>query len=197
MQSPLDVKTVCIKTIKPSLIHEKFSILVQGIHYELVVRELSNWERDIVLNEDELDRDMPKFFGDYDNNDMLFENNEGDCTTGGINQEKDDEIEEAIFFQTSRLKKKVFLVGMPSIGPPIVDHFLTLDYIVPSLTVIGASLSPPNVLPVKAAVQINGVDGEQPECLYQPPGFHHDHNSTPDRIMLRLTPQVLTNLLNF
>lgn len=42
IQASLSVKRVCIKTIKPNLIHDKLMVVVQGISYELVVRELSN-----------------------------------------------------------------------------------------------------------------------------------------------------------
>lgn len=70
IQAPLAVKRVCIKTLKPILIHEKISVIIQGISYELVVRELSNWEPNIVCNEEALDCELLNCSGDSDNEGM-------------------------------------------------------------------------------------------------------------------------------
>lgn len=67
IQAPLVVKIVCIKTLKPSLIHEKINIVAQGINYELVGRELM----DIVCNDEPLDSEMPHISCDLENEDVL------------------------------------------------------------------------------------------------------------------------------
>lgn len=43
-EAPLAVKRVCIKTLKPSIIHDKIKVIIQGINYDIGARELSNWE---------------------------------------------------------------------------------------------------------------------------------------------------------
>ncbi|CAH1454415.1 unnamed protein product [Lactuca virosa] len=63
-QAPLAIKRVCIKTAQPLLIQDKLSLVVQGIKYDVVVRELSNWEPDILCNEDALDCDLPSLASD-------------------------------------------------------------------------------------------------------------------------------------
>lgn len=90
IQAPLAVKRVCIKTRKPSLIHEKISVIIQGISYELVVRELSNWEPNIVCNEEALDCELLNCSGNSDNEENGYEDNEGECTSSSINQTKFD-----------------------------------------------------------------------------------------------------------
>lgn len=87
---PFMVKMVCIKTLKSSLIHDKISVFILGISNKLVVKEISNWEPDIVFNEETLDRELPNLLGDSDNDENGYEDNEGEdtgeCNTCGINQ---------------------------------------------------------------------------------------------------------------
>ncbi|CAH1433075.1 unnamed protein product [Lactuca virosa] len=92
IQAPLAVKRICIKTLKPSLIHDKISVVVLGISYELVVRELANWEPDIVCNDDILDREMPNLSGDSDNEELECDVNDGEYTLVGNNQDNVDEF---------------------------------------------------------------------------------------------------------
>ncbi|CAH1426155.1 unnamed protein product [Lactuca virosa] len=65
-QAPLATKRACIKTAQPSLIQDKLSLVVQGIKYDVVVRELSNWEPDMLCNEDDLSCDIPSLANDSD-----------------------------------------------------------------------------------------------------------------------------------
>ncbi|CAH1448082.1 unnamed protein product [Lactuca virosa] len=46
--APLAIKRACIKTSKPTLIHETVKVVAQGIEYDVAVREISNWEPDIL-----------------------------------------------------------------------------------------------------------------------------------------------------
>ncbi|CAH1415856.1 unnamed protein product [Lactuca virosa] len=53
----LAVKRVCIKTGKPSLIHDMIKLVAQGVEYGVVMREISNWEPDI-MEEGEIGSDI-------------------------------------------------------------------------------------------------------------------------------------------
>ncbi|CAH1428081.1 unnamed protein product [Lactuca virosa] len=86
-QAPLAIKRVCNKTTKPSLIHDKLSLVVQRILYNVVVREFSNWEPDILCNEEALDCDLPSLSGDSEKGvngfDDIVAEEEGEVTPKG------------------------------------------------------------------------------------------------------------------
>lgn len=84
-QAPLSIKRVCIKETKPSLIHDKLSLVVQGILYDVVARELSNWEPNIFSKEEALDCDLPSLSGDSEKgvngfDDVVVEEERGNDT---------------------------------------------------------------------------------------------------------------------
>ena len=56
--APLAVKCVCIKTVKSSLIHDKIRVVAQGIEYVVIVREISNWEPNMMKKGD-IDSNIP------------------------------------------------------------------------------------------------------------------------------------------
>ncbi|CAI9276792.1 unnamed protein product [Lactuca saligna] len=105
-------------------------MVVEGINYKLVIRELSNWEPNIVCNKEVLDRGITNISGDTDDEALEYEVNESNYTLIGNNQQKDGafidyfpirkEVNEdrgacfvnrkGGFFQTSGLKSNV-LVG--------------------------------------------------------------------------------------
>ena len=100
-QDPLVIKRVCIKTAQPSLIQDKLSLVVQGIKYDVVVRELLNWEPNILCNEDAIDCDLPSLTSDLKKDVNDFDDGvaeeEGEMTPKGklksIDMENDNSID--------------------------------------------------------------------------------------------------------
>lgn len=76
IQDLLVVKRVFIKSLKPSLTHDRISMVVEGINYKLVIRELSNLEPDTVCNKEVLDRGMSNISGDTNDEALECEVNE-------------------------------------------------------------------------------------------------------------------------
>ncbi|CAH1421340.1 unnamed protein product [Lactuca virosa] len=72
--APLAVKRMCIKTVKSSLIHDKIRVVAQGIEYVVTVREISNWEPDM-MEEGYIDSDIPDLSGDEEE-DVCFDEDE-------------------------------------------------------------------------------------------------------------------------
>ncbi|CAH1453112.1 unnamed protein product [Lactuca virosa] len=59
---PLAVKRVCIKTGTPFLIQDMIKVVAQGVEYGVVVREISNWEPNI-MEDGEIGSDIPDLSG--------------------------------------------------------------------------------------------------------------------------------------
>ncbi|CAH1423762.1 unnamed protein product [Lactuca virosa] len=124
--APLAIKRVCIRTSKPTLIHEAFKVVVQGIEYDVAVREVFNWEPDI-LEEGEVGLDIPDLSDEEEANDFFGEDAcdlQKDCQEGKGDEEVVDSFNvdntpnlvdrgagfvdrKGHFFQTSGRKKKV------------------------------------------------------------------------------------------
>nr|KAJ0213406.1 hypothetical protein LSAT_V11C400215910 [Lactuca sativa] len=86
--APLAVKRVCIKTGKPFLIQDMIKVVAQGVEYEVVVREIANWEPNI-MKEGEIGSDIP---------DLLGGEEEAACFDDDVNEfinvENDDKVDE-------------------------------------------------------------------------------------------------------
>ncbi|CAH1442237.1 unnamed protein product [Lactuca virosa] len=124
--APLAIMRACIKTSKLALIHETVKVVAQGIEYDVAVREISNWEPDI-LEEGEVGSDIPDLSDEEEPKDFFGEDTcdiQKDCQEGNGNEEVADSLNvdntpnlgdrgagfvdrKCHFFQTSGRKKKV------------------------------------------------------------------------------------------
>ncbi|CAH1415487.1 unnamed protein product [Lactuca virosa] len=86
--APLAVKRVCIKTGKPSLIHDMIKVVAQGVEYGVVVREISNWEPNIMV-EGEIGSDILDLSGGEEE-DAYFDDDVNDI----IDVENGDRVDE-------------------------------------------------------------------------------------------------------
>nr|KAJ0221565.1 hypothetical protein LSAT_V11C200053860 [Lactuca sativa] len=67
---PLEINRVCIRTSNLDLIHETIKVVAQGIEYDVTVREICNWEMDI-LEEGEVGSDIPDLSEEEESNDFF------------------------------------------------------------------------------------------------------------------------------
>ncbi|CAH1442848.1 unnamed protein product [Lactuca virosa] len=86
--APLAVKRVCIKTGKPFLIQDMIKVVAQGVEYGVVVREISNWEPNII-EEGEIGSDIPDVSGGEEE-DACFDDDVNDF----IDVENGDKVDE-------------------------------------------------------------------------------------------------------
>ncbi|KAL4584412.1 hypothetical protein LXL04_009013 [Taraxacum kok-saghyz] len=84
---PLAIKRVCIKTKTLSFIHETIKVMAQGIQYDVMVRELVNWEPNFV---DQGISDLPPlsdFESDHDEFPPVSDGGDSDPDVDGKEQE--------------------------------------------------------------------------------------------------------------
>ncbi|CAI9292288.1 unnamed protein product [Lactuca saligna] len=125
VDAPLAIKRACIKTSKLDLIHETVKLVAQGIEYDVVVREISNWGSNI-LEEWEVGLDIPDLSDEEEPKDFFGEDTcdiQKNCQEGNSNEEVADSLNvdntpylgdrgagfvdrKGRFFQTSGRKKK-------------------------------------------------------------------------------------------
>ncbi|KAI3708615.1 hypothetical protein L2E82_37914 [Cichorium intybus] len=84
-EAAMAVRRVCIKTTKMPLIFDKMKVVAQGIEYEVVVKELSNWEPEIFVEEECNQQEIPSIRAVYG-----AVCNDGNRSEGAQEQEKDD-----------------------------------------------------------------------------------------------------------
>ncbi|CAH1453334.1 unnamed protein product [Lactuca virosa] len=177
-QAPLAIKRVCIKTMKPSLIHDKLSLVVQGITYEVVVRELSNWEPNILCSEEALDCDIPSLSDDVEKGGNDFDDGvaeeEGEMTPRGkvkpINMENDNAfgMEQDYGFKPVPVDVHV-TESADGDAVPLGDEVRVPDPIDTAADPIDTGIGP-----TVEVVQRVGEENDSTESLSQPPGFRRD-----------------------
>ncbi|CAH1446166.1 unnamed protein product [Lactuca virosa] len=186
-QAPLAIKRVCIETAQSSLIQEKLSLEAQGINYTVVVKELSNWEPDILCNEDALNYDIPSLASDSEKEVNDFDEDvaeeEGEMTPKGFVDRK------GRFFQTEPLKSDEHKRSYNSVpldapvGGPI-------DVSGDQRGAVGSGTAPdtPNATMAGSTVEAKqGLceDNGSNESLSQPPGFRRDVELNPGTIKMK------------
>ncbi|CAH1423770.1 unnamed protein product [Lactuca virosa] len=89
MEMPLWRLNVCILRGKPYLIHDMIKVVVQGVEYGMVVREISNWEPDI-MEEREIGSDISDLSWGGGREDAYFDDDVNDI----IDVDNGDKVDE-------------------------------------------------------------------------------------------------------
>nr|KAJ0210828.1 hypothetical protein LSAT_V11C400171530 [Lactuca sativa] len=188
-QAPLAIKRVCIKTAQPSLIQDKLSLVVQGIKYDVVVRELLNWEPNILCNEDAIDCDLPSLTSDLKKDVNDFDDGvaeeEGEMTPKGklksIDMENDNSIdieqEYDLLKSDAHMRSSISVPIDAPLGGPI-DVNADQIGVVGSGTVLDVPIATV-ACPTVEVGQGLGDDNVSDDSLSHPPGFRRDVELNP------------------
>ncbi|CAH1449455.1 unnamed protein product [Lactuca virosa] len=168
--TPLAVKRVCIKTGKPSLIHDMIKVVAQGVEYGVVVRVISNWEPDIMEE------------GEIENGDKVDEGQEESFSTDNtpINGARGAGFvdRKGRFFQTTTKRKGNGAVDGGICPPNVAATRVVAENqckpVVPSQVRVAECELPDGPSHLVADVEGEGIS----KSPSQPLGFRQDQSST-------------------
>ncbi|CAH1436007.1 unnamed protein product [Lactuca virosa] len=159
--APLAAKRVCIKTVISSLIHDKIRVVAQGIEYVVTVREISNWEPDL-MEDGDIESDIPDLSVDEEV-DVCFDEDEIE----GFKDNDGDKVEEG--YEDSVSMTNIHSKGDRGAG--FVDRKVPRD--------VSSSRLVENVAPNAPKTAVDEVEGEKvSESISPPPGFQRKKPSS-------------------